>query len=322
MRGITVKQFGGPEVLEYATDLPNPPKPSENQVLVQVKAVGVNPVDTYIRTGTHNVKPALPYTPGSDGAGIVESVGPLVTRFKKGDRVYWCQSGNGSYAEYVLNKEALTFPLHESLSFQQGAALGVPYFTTYRALVTKAKLRPGETVLVHGASGAVGVACCQLSHSIGAHVLGTAGTEEGLQLVLNNGANKVFNHRQANYVDEIKKSVGKIDVIIEMLANVNLEKDLELAGPTTRIVLVGSRGKTELTPRFVMTSEAIVTGVMLTKSTEEEWKEMQASIDAGQRLGWVKPVVGQEFGLEQASEAHRQVIEHTGGSKGKIVLTL
>jgi NADPH2:quinone reductase len=321
MRGITVKEFGGPEVLQYVEDLPAPASPTGNKVLVQVKSVGVNPVDTYIRSGTHVMKPTLPYTPGSDGAGVVQEVGPLVTKFKKGDRVFWCQFGTGSYAELALIDDAHVYPLHASLSFPQGAALGVPYFSALRAVVTKARLLAGERVLIHGASGAVGLACVQIARALGATVLGTAGTEEGLQLIRSNGAHQAFNHRQPGYLDEIK-SVGSIDVIVEMLANVNLEKDLELAGAGTRIIIVGSRGRIEVTPRLVMTSEAVITGIQLWKASPGDWREMVALLSAGQEGGWARPVVGQEFPLAQAADAQRQVIEQTGGSKGKIVLTV
>jgi len=322
MNGITVEQFGGPEVLKYVNNLPKPSAPTGTQVLVSVKAAGVNPVDTYIRSGTHAVKPELPYTPGGDGAGIVQAVGPQATKFKVGDRVYWCKAGlAGCYSEQILAEEASTHALHDSLTFQQGAALGIPYFTAYRALVTKANLRPGETVFVHGASGAVGMACCQIAKAIGAKVAGTIGSNDGLQSVLDNGASLVFNHHVDDW-KEIKAAVGKIDVIVEMVANVNLQKDLEMSNENTRIIIVGSRGPIEIAPVFFMTTELILTGVMLPKATSAEWREMVAFINAGQELGWVKPVIGEEYPLAKAAEAHKQIIEHAGGTKGKIILTL
>jgi len=322
MRGISVKHFGGPEVLEYSKDLPAPGKPDKTQVLIQVKAAGVNPVDTYIVKGTVPFKPLLPFTPGLDGAGIVEEVGSEVTKFKKGDRVWFKLTKSGSYAEKALNEESFTYPLHESLTFQQGASLGIPYCSAYRAMVTKANLRPGQTMLIHGASGAVGVACCQLGRALGATVLGTAGTEEGLKLVLEHGASKSFNHRKPGYIDEIKAAAPQIDVIIEMLASTNLETDMKLAGSGTRIVVVGSRGEIPISPGHLMMTEVVVTGIILGKATPSEWQEMGAYICAGQSLGWVRPVVGQQFPIEQASDAHKEIIEHAGGTKGKIVLNL
>lgn len=322
MRGIRVAEFGGPQVLKYVTDLPSLAKPIGRQLLVRVKSAGINPVDTYIRTGTHTIKPTLPYTPGNDGAGVVEEVGDAVTRLKKGDRVFFSRAATGSYAELALTSEVDTFILHDKLNFQQGAALGVPYATAYRALVHKARLRPSETVFVHGASGAVGIACCQIARALGGFVIGTAGTEEGMKLLLSNGAHLAFNHRQDGYMDKVKAASKSIDVIMEMLANVNLEKDLELAGTGARIVLIGSRGKVEITPRFAMTNEVAVHGVMLFKASEAEWAEMGAFFLSGQEQGWLSPVVGQEYSINQVEQAHVEVMEHKQGTKGKIVLNI
>jgi len=186
MKAIRVDQFGEPDVLRLA-DLPVP-QPAVGQVLVRVFAVGVNPVETYIRSGNYARKPALPYTPGSDAAGIVEVVGNEVTAFKQGDRVYTDGSLTGSYAEFALCDLSQVHPLPANISFSQGAALGVPYATAYRALFQRGQARAGESVLVHGASGGVGIAAVQLARAHGMNVLGTAGTERGLQLVLEQGA--------------------------------------------------------------------------------------------------------------------------------------
>lgn len=321
IRGILIKQFGGPEVLEHLTTVPMCPKPTGKQLVVRVKAAGVNPVDTYIRNGTHEVKPELPYTPGMDGAGIVEEVGEQVTNYKAGDRVYWVRCIGGSYKEMTLTEEHATFSLNPQLSFQQGAALGVPYFTAYRALVSKAKLLRGETVLIHGASGATGLACCQIARHLGATVIGTAGTDDGLKTVLENGAHTALNHRQPGYTDKLKAD-GGVDVVVEMLANVNLEADLDLCRLNSRIAIVGSRGKIEISPRFAMKNEVSIFGVMLNKATEAEWTEMGAFMAAGQADGWLRPVIGLEFPLEKASDAHAEVIAHSVATKGKIVLTM
>jgi len=321
IRGILIKQFGGPEVLEHLTTVPMCSKPTNKQLLIRVKAAGVNPVDTYIRTGNHEVKPELPYTPGMDGAGVVEDVGEQVTNFKVGDHVYWVRCIGGSYKEMTLTDEHATFTLSPQLTFQQGAALGVPYFTAYRALVSKTKLLRGETVLIHGASGATGLACCQIARSLGATVIGTAGTDDGLKAVLENGAHTALNHRQPGYTDKLKAD-GGVDVVVEMLANVNLEADLELCRLNSRIAVIGSRGKIEISPRLAMRNEVSLYGIMLTKTTEAEWSEMGAFMAQGQADGWLRPVVGLEYPLEKASEAHAEVIAHNVATKGKIVLTV
>src|SRR5437870_4811516 len=176
MKAIRVTDFGGPDVLKLQNVAD--PKPDSGQVLVRVKAAGVNPVDTYIRAGVYAKKPNLPYTPGTDAAGIVEAAGPNVKRFKPGDRVYTNGSITGVYAELALCEESRVHPLPSNISFAQGAALGVPYGTAYRALFQRGHAKPGEAVLVHGASGGVGIACVQFARAAGLTVIGTGGTEK------------------------------------------------------------------------------------------------------------------------------------------------
>src|ERR1700719_2268064 len=228
MKAIRVHEFGGPEVLKLE-EVPTP-RPTEVQVLVRVRAVGVNPYDTYMRAGTYAIKPQLPYTPGSDAAGTVEAVGPGVTEAKPGDRVYTARTLTGAYAEYAMALEDQVHLLPDNISFEQGAAVWVPYGTAYHALHHFAKARAGETVLVHGASGGVGTASVQIARAIGMTVFGTASTEEGLKLVKREGAHQVFDHSKAGYQEEIMKaSVGKgVDLILEMAAHVNLGNDLKM----------------------------------------------------------------------------------------------
>lgn len=321
MKGVRVTECGDPGVLKYVDDLAHPGKPGGKQLLVRVKSAGVNPVDTYIRSGKFSPG-RFPYVPGCDGAGVVEEVGKLVTKFKKGDRVYWGISNSGSYAELVLVPEKTTFHLSERLSFAQGAAIGVPYSTAYRALVFKAHLTPGQTVLVHGASGAVGLACCQIARALDAYVIGTAGTDDGLRLVLANGANLAFNHRQNGYADKIKGCGKTVDVIVEMLANSNLNQDFELIGQSGQIVVVGSRGRIEIDPLLTIFKEISIHGMTLDGNSEEEWEKTGQFFAAGQERGWLNPVVGREFALSEADKAHSEVIEHKGGSHGKIVLNV
>ncbi|GLD61816.1 quinone oxidoreductase [Lates japonicus] len=202
MRAIRVREFGAPSVLTLCSDV-TVPQPGHRQVLIRVHACGVNPVETYIRAGAYTRKPALPYTPGSDVAGVVETVGAGVTAVKAGDRVLTTATESGGYAELTVAAEDCVHKLPDALDFTQGAAIGIPYFTAYRALIHKARSKPGETVLIHGASGGVGMAACQLSRALGLRVLGTAGTPEGMKLVLNNGAHMAFNHREEGYTDKI-----------------------------------------------------------------------------------------------------------------------
>jgi NADPH2:quinone reductase len=151
MKAIRVHEFGDPDVLRL--EEVQTPRPGPSQVLIRMHAIGVNPVETYIRAGTYALKPALPYTPGNDGAGVVEEVGADVNEFKRGDRVYAAGSLSGTYAEFALCKTEQVHPLPENVSFAQGAAMGTPYATAYRGLFQRSDAKPGETVLVHGASG-------------------------------------------------------------------------------------------------------------------------------------------------------------------------
>jgi NADPH2:quinone reductase len=285
-----------------------------------VKAAGVNPVDTYIRAGSYAVKPALPYTPGSDGAGVVETLGTGAVAFKPGDRVYFHNALGGSYAELALVMESNVHLLPEKASYSQGAALGVPYGTAHQALFKKAHAKPSETLLVHGASGGVGTAAIQLGRQAGLTVIGTAGTEKGLELVLSTGAQHVLNHHDPDFAQKLSQITGGkgVQVILEMLANVNLGKDLTYLSKFGRVVIIGSRGPVEINPRDTMTRDACVMGMTLSNATLEDLREIHEDLAHGLTEGTIKPVVGKEIPLSQAAQAHADVM--APGAHGKIVL--
>ena len=161
-------------------------------------------------------------------------------------------SGNsGSYSEFVISDSTYVFPLHPRLSFAQGASLGVPFFTAYKALILRANTRPGETVLIHGASGAVGTAAVQIARALGAVVVGTAGTKEGMDVVTKCGAHHVFNHNHKLYEKKMVEHLGSgFDVIIEHLANINLGHDLQMLKEGARVMIVGCRGAVSINPRY------------------------------------------------------------------------
>lgn len=319
MKAIVVREWGPPEVmrLEDVAD----PSPGPGQVLVRVKAVGVNPVETYIRTGTYARKPNLPYTPGSDVAGVVEAAGRDVTSVKNGDRVYTHgTAGHGAYAEATLCEESQVHRLPDRLSFQQGAAVGTPYGTAWRALFLRAQARAGETVLVHGASGGVGIAAVQIARANGLRVIGTAGTDMGMRLVHEQGAHDVLNHREPDYLDEIIPLTGGrgVDVVLEMLANVNLDRDLDLLALRGRVMVVGNRGRIEIDPRKMMSKDGTILGMTMFNATPYEYRMIHAGLGAGLENGSLTPVVGREMPLAQAARAHVAVMEP--GAFGKIVL--
>jgi NADPH2:quinone reductase len=318
MKAIRVKEFGGPEVmqLEEVAD----PKPSGAQVVVRIRAAGVNPVDAYIRSGVYPRKPALPYTPGTDGAGTVESAGPDARRLKVGDRVYLAGSLSGAYAELALCEEQFVFTLPAHVSFAQGAAMHVPYATAYRALFQRAHALAGETLLVHGASGGVGIAAVQLARAAGLRVTGTVGSERGRKLVLAEGAHEVLDHSAPNHFEEALAATGGrgYDLILEMLANVNLGRDLAILAPHGRVSVVGSRGNAEITPRDMMGRDGAIFGMSLWNTTPQELISIHAALVAGLENKTLRPVVGQEISLAEAARAHTAIM--AAGAYGKIVL--
>ncbi|MBK8303516.1 MAG: NADPH:quinone reductase [Chloracidobacterium sp.] len=318
MKAIVVREFGLPEVMKVE-DVPTP-EPTGSQVLVKIEAAGVNPVDTYLRTGIHAHAPKLPYTPGKDAAGVVESVGDGVTKWRAGDRVYTANSISGTYAEYSLVNEIDLGRLPDNVSFEQGAGVWTPYATSYRALFQKAKAVEGETVLIHGASGGVGIAAVQWAKNAGLKVFGTASSSEGKTLVANCGADAVFDHSQEDYMDEIASAAGGhgVDVIIEMLANANLEQDFQVLGMFGRITVVGNRGSLEFTPRLAMTKDATIYGMSLFNSPQSARDEIHTAIFEGLTKGFLNPIVSRQFSLDEAAIAHHEVIESK--ALGKIVL--
>ncbi|XP_047134314.1 quinone oxidoreductase isoform X1 [Hydra vulgaris] len=320
MRGINVSEFGGPNVLKLVHNLPIP-VPLSKQILVNVKAAGVNPVDTYIRQGNHPLSPILPYIPGKDGAGVVHQIGSDVKNFKKGDSIWFCGSVTGSYAEYCLCNEEDASHLPEKMTFDEGAMLGTPYLTASRALFQKAHVKEGMKVMVHGATGGVGTAAVQICQSLGIKVVATAGSAHGIDLLKSQGVDSIYNHHEEGYVEDIIKHEGHIDVILEMLANVNLSKDLSIIGAGGTIVIIGSRGPVTIVPRAIMSSECVVTGVMLFKSTDDEKKDNFSIVNKGIKDNWLKPVLWKTYDLEFAKDSHKEIIENNG-ARGQIILKI
>lgn len=318
MKAIRVSEFGGPEVLKLQ-ETPDP-KPDSGQVLVRVKAAGINPVDTYIRAGAYARKPDLPYTPGTDAAGVVEAVGANVQGFKPGDRVYTNGSITGVCAELSLCAAARVHHLPPQISFAQGAALGVPYATAYRGVFQRGRGKPGETILVHGATGGVGTAAVQFARAAGLTVIGTGGSEKGRKLLAEQGAHHVLDHGASDHEKQVMAITGGrgVDLITEMLANVNLARDLTMLAPAGRVVVIGNRGTIEINPRDAMARESSILGLTLFAATDSDLVEIHAAIVAGLENGSLRPVVGHEVPLGEAPRAHQLVLEP--GAYGKIVL--
>lgn len=318
MKAIRVDQFGGPEVLGLQ-DVPDP-VPAAGQVLVRIYAAGINPVETYIRSGHYAALPELPWTPGNDGAGVVEAVGADVDHIHPGERVYLAGSVSGTYAELAVAEAGQAHLLPDSVSFSQGAALGIPYATAYWALFQRGRAQPGETVLVHGATGSVGLAAIQLAAAAGMRVIASGGSIEGRELAAGQGADHVLDHHAEDHWQELMAlTEGRgVDVILEMLANVNLGRDLGVVARGGRVVIIGSRGPVEINPRDVMMRDAEIVGMLLWNVSAADYVAIHAGVQQGLSNGSLKPVVAEEFPLVKAALGHEQVMR--AGARGKIVL--
>jgi len=318
MKAIRVHVFGGPEVM-LEEEIPDP-VPGTSQVVVKVQAAGVNPVDTYIRSGQYLSRPALPYTPGMDAAGIIDSIGEKVTGLSVGEGVYVAGSISGTYAGKTLCLESRVHRLPSNVSFHQGAGIGVPYTTAYYALFYRAHALAGETVLVHGASGAVGVAAVQLARNAGMTVIGTSSSVRGRELALKEGAHHVVDHRASDHMEQVRSiTTGRgVDIILEMRADVNLAKDLGALAFGGRVVIIGSRGTIEIDPRHAMMSNATILGMSVLNAGEHQLMSIHAALVAGLENNTLRPVIGREFPLADAARAHHGIIETE--AYGKIVL--
>jgi NADPH2:quinone reductase len=284
-----------------------------------VRAVGVNPVETYIRAGKYpNI--FVPFTPGTDAAGEVAKTGALAQNVPVGARVYTSGSVTGAYANMTICDAADVHPLPDRVSFAEGAALGIPYSTAWRALFQRARAVPGETVLVHGATGGVGTAAVQLARAAGLTVIGTAGSDKGAQLISDLGASHVLNHRLSDYLTDVLKITDNhgADIILEMLANANLGKDLGVLARQGRVIVIGSRGRVEIDARELMARDAEIRGLLLFNASAKDRAAIHAALRAGLESGTVKPVIARELPLAEAARAHELVMQP--GAAGKIIL--
>lgn len=322
MRAVRAHEFGEPEVMsveEIADPVAGP-----GEVLIEIKAIGINPVDTYVRAGAYATLPDLPYTPGGDASGVVEAVGAGVDGYAAGDRVYMAAIAGGGHSGAMAEKAAIPtnqlFHLPDNASFPEGAALGVPYATAYYGVFMRGAAEPGQSIFIHGASGAVGTAALQMARAHGLTVIGSAGTEKGRQLVLEQGAHHALDHTSSGYMDELRSLTGGAgpDLILEMLANVNLAADLDVVAKYGRIVIIGNRGEININPRATMMKNVDVVGLALPNASQSEMAQIHSGLRAGLESGVLKPVIGREMSLDEAAAAHHAVME--AGAFGKIIL--
>ena len=322
MKAIRAHSFGGPEVLKLE-DVADP-VPGRGEVVVDVRAAGVNPADTYMRNGTYAIVPKLPYIPGGDAGGVISALGAGVRDFAIGDRVIVGTALSfdltGCYAEKVKRKASEVLPLPPGVSFAAAATFGVPYATAHYALFARGGARAGETVFIHGASGSVGTSALQLAKRAGLKVVGSAGTAKGLALITQEGADLAVDHTQKDYLEEVKGFTGEKgpELILEMLANVNLAADMDLAAKYGRIVVIGNRGEITINPRIAMMKELDIRGTALWNATPEQMQPIMKDIVEGVAAGTLRPIIGRDMPLAEAAAAHEAVLQP--GAYGKIVL--
>lgn len=325
MKAVQIEKFGGPEVLQTVTIAE--PNPNKDEVKVKLYATGLNPNESYTITGTYGAFiPELPYVPGFDGAGVVEEIGTNVTQFKVGDRVFvsgfGAKKNTGTYAEKVVVDADSVYDLPDKLSFLDGAGLGIPVFTAYQALVQKAQIKAGELVLIHGASGAVGSFAVQIAKAFGAIVIGTSSTEEGRKSIIDLGADFAMDHISLDNKEELLMITEQNapEVIIEMLANKNLEVDSQVIANNGRIIVVGNRGTIEINPRNLMSTGATITGMTLSNRNPEMKKELTYGLTALLEVGAVKPLIGEKFTLDEPVAAHKALMKSSGSGRKIFVI--
>jgi NADPH:quinone reductase len=317
MKAIRIHQFGEPEVMQLE-EVPDP-IPEAGQVLLRILAAGANPLDSLLRAGIKvgDYQTPLPWTPGNDAAGTVEAVGAGVTNVKVGDRVY-AQPLTGAYAELALCKAEQVYPLPEHVSFPQGTCINIACRTAYYALFELARATADRVVLVHGASGSVGNAAIQLALNAGITVIGTAGSEAGVQLVKDLGAHHVFNHRDPDYLSKIKAVANGIDIVLEMAASANLPKDISLMNPGGRIIVIGGGAPVEVDPVAIIGLGISIIGVRLSAIDDKLNREIHAALYRQLDNDTLRPVVDREIPLAEAPRAHHEL--EKSGSLGKICL--
>ncbi|XP_071838624.1 quinone oxidoreductase-like [Apostichopus japonicus] len=314
-----IKEFGGPEVL--APSEFKLPRLGSKQVLIRMKAAGINEVEQKMRRGQFRFAQP-PFVIGIDGAGVIEETGNEVTKFKKGDRVFFMKPDTGSYSTLCLAPEDNVYHLHKNLTFEEGAILPVPYMTAHRALLQLGKMKQGDLVLVQGGSGAVGLAAIQIAKGLGAsRVISTAGTEEGIQLAYKHGADVVRNYKSPDFKQTLKDDVGSgLNLILETNADVNFDLDLDLIARHGKIVIVGKRGPCQCDIGKVLSKETTILGCALLYAATENRQDSADALHRYIEAGWLKPFVGKIYKLDEAPQSHVDMTSRKGAMGKDVIL--
>ncbi len=339
MKVAVVTRFGPPEVLQIQER--QIPVPREEEVLVKVKAIGLNFADVMARLGVYPAVPDPPFVPGIEFSGVVSAIGREVHNVKKGDRV-WGFSKQGAYAEFVRVPSVLVQPLPKKLDFQDAVAIGVTYLTAYHALVTLANLRKNERVLVHAAAGGVGIAATQIAKHLGAEIFATVGSSEKIDFARAQGADVVINYSEEKFADVIrKKTDGEgVDVILDSVSGRIMKEGWKLLAPMGRYVLfgfaavTGERGVNRLrAAREVLSVPVIFPSTLTSKNIglfgfnlyflahkTVYFHTVWNKIMEWHGKGIINPVIGKVFPFDRIAEA--QAFLQSRKSVGKIVIAL
>ena len=320
MKAIRVEHAGGPEVLKLQ-DVAPVEEPESGQAVVRIVAAGVNFIDVQQRSGRYPA--TVPFTPGLEAAGVVESVNSGVTHVKPGDRVAYTGQP-GAYAEASAVKASMLIPLPDHFTFQQGAAIPLQGMTAHYLIHEFRKPKAGDVVLVHAAAGGVGLLLVQWARHLGARVIGTASTEEKMQIARNAGAHDTIDYTKQDFVAETKRLTGGegADIIFDAVGKTTFTGDLEAVKSRGLIVVFGAAsGPAEpisanaLMPRALTVSAGSLQNFTRTR---EEILHRADDVMRGLQEGWLKMRIEHVFPLAQAAEAHRML--ETRQTTGKLVL--
>ena len=328
MKAAYIERTGPPEEILFG-DRPTP-TPAPGQVLVRVEAVDVNPIDTYVRSGMVAMPLPIPYVIGCDLAGTVEAVGPRVTRFKKGDRVWGSNQGllgrQGTFAEFAAVDEQWLYPTPEGVASESAAAIALVGITAELGLVRDAKVKAGDTVFVNGGSGGVGSMVVQIAKAAGAHVITTAGSPEKVQLCREFGADLAINYKTDDVEARIKEFAPQgVSLWWETLREPDFDRAVGLLGPRGRMVIMAGR---EARPPFPVgpfyVKGCSLFGFAMFNATADEQRLAAENINRLLSSGKLKPNIDRVLPLSAAAEAHRLQEDNTlrkaGTISGKIVL--
>jgi NADPH2:quinone reductase len=322
MRAMRCHAFGPPETL--VLDQAPIPQPGPGQVAIKVAAAGVNFADILMTGGQYQEKPPLPFSPGLEAAGTVTEVGEGVTGFALGERVL-AMTDWGAFAEQAVARAGDVFAIPPEMDFATAAALSIAYGTAYGALTWRAELKPGETLLVHGATGGVGLAAVEVGRAMGATVIATASGPDKLALAKARGAHHVIDYRHEDVRARVKEICGGVDVAFDPVGGAAFEASLRVANWGARILIVGFAGGTvpQIPANILLVKNASAIGFYFgsyRRHRPELLPGTFAQLFAWYREGLIRPLVSERFPLDRAAEALLRLRDRR--ATGKIVLEL